>query len=189
MIIDEIIAPYGRVIVKLLKGPVEEQDSAAWDCILNYQREMMDYLKKIGLELILKRDDGFAYVRQIEDDEGKTIGMVSRQQLGFEVSVVLIVLRQILEEFDSDVSEIYTHDRYITIDELKARIDLFLPEGYNKVKYHNEIVNYVNRIVGLGFMKPMTGENSNSYKIQRIIKEKVTLDSLREFKEKLQEYV
>lgn len=189
MNIDEMIAPYGRAIVKLLKGPVEEQDSATWDCLLNYHTEIQEYLRKIGLELILKRDDSFAYVRQMEDDEGRTVGLVSRQQLGFEVSVVLIVLRQILEEFDNDLNEIYTPDRYITVEELKGRIDLFLPEGYNKVKYHNEIMNYVNRIVALGFLKPANAENSNSYKIQRIIKEKVTLDCLREFKEKLQEYV
>ena len=189
MNIDDVIAPYGRAVVRLMKGPVEQADSATWNVILNYQTEIQEYLQKIGLELILKRDDSFAYIRQIEDDEGKTTGLVSRQQLGFEVSVILIILRQMLEEFDNDINEIYTTERYVSIDELKARIDLFLPERFNKVKYQNEIQTYINRIVGLGFLKAADGEGATSFKIQRIIKEKVTLDNLQEFKNKLQKYV
>ena len=189
MNIDDMIAPYGKAVVKLMKGPVEQSDTVTWDTILNYQTEIQGYLKKIGLELILKRDDSFAYIRQMEDDEGKTIGLVNRQQLGFEVSVILIILRQMLEEFDNDINEIYTTERYVSVEELKSRIDLFLPERFNKVKYQNEILSYINRIVTLGFLKPANGESTTSYKIQRIIKEKVTLDNLQEFKNKLQEYV
>ena len=44
MNIDSIIAPYGRTVVRLLKGPVEVTDTNAWEDILNYQSEINKYL-------------------------------------------------------------------------------------------------------------------------------------------------
>lgn len=189
MNIDSIIAPYGRTVVRLLKGPVEVTDTNAWEDILNYQSEINKYLANIGIELIVKRDEGFAYIKQIVDDEDRTTGLILRQQLGFEISVILIILRQMLEEFDSNMDELYATERFVSADELKERIEIFLPERFNRVKLLSEIDTYINRIVSLGYLKLIKRDNVNTYQIHRIIKEKVTLDKLQEFKDKLQEYV
>lgn len=189
MNIDSIIAPYGRTVVRLLKGPVEVTDTNAWEDILNYQSEINKYLANIGIELIVKRDEGFAYIKQIVDDEDRTTGLIPRQQLGFEISVILIILRQMLEEFDSNMDELYATERFVSADELKDRIEIFLPERFNRVKLLSEIDTYINRIVSLGYLKLIKRDNVNTYQIHRIIKEKVTLDKLQEFKDKLQEYV
>ena len=189
MNIDSIIAPYGRTVVRLLKGPVEVTDTNAWEDILNYQSEINKYLANIGIELIVKRDEGFAYIKQIVDDEDRTTGLIPRQQLGFEISVILIILRQMLEEFDSNMDELYATERFVSADELKERIEIFLPERFNRVKLLSEIDTYINRIVSLGYLKLIKRDNVNTYQIHRIIKEKVTLDKLQEFKDKLQVYV
>ena len=189
MNLENVIAPYGYAVVRLLKGPVEHTDTKIWEAILNYQSDIQKYLSHIGLELIVKRAEGFAYVKQLVDDEGKTIGLVPRQQLGFEISVILIILRQMLEEFDSNLDELYATERFVSADELKERIELFLPERFNRVKLLNEIDAYLNRIVNLGFLKVVKRDNVNLYQIHRVIKEKVTLDQLQDFKNKLQEYV
>lgn len=189
MNIDSIIAPYGRTVVRLLKGPVEVTDTNAWEDILDYQSEINKYLANIGIELIVKRDEGFAYIKQIVDDEDRTTGLIPRQQLGFEISVILIILRQMLEEFDSNMDELYATERFVSADELKERIEIFLPERFNRVKLLSEIDTYINRIVSLGYLKLIKRDNVNTYQIHRIIKEKVTLDKLQEFKDKLQEYV
>ena len=189
MNIYSIIEPYGRTVVRLLKGPVEVTDTNAWEDILNYQSEINKYLMNIGIELIVKRDEGFAYIKQIVDDDDRTTGLIPRQQLGFEISVILIILRQMLEEFDSNMDELYATERFVSADELKERIEIFLPERFNRVKLLSEIDAYINRIVSLGYLKLIKRDNVNTYQIHRIIKEKVTLDKLQEFKDKLQEYV
>ena len=137
----------------------------------------------IGIELIVKRDEGFAYIKQIVDDEDRTTGLIPRQQLGFEISVILIILRQMLEEFDSNMDELYATERFVSADELKERIEIFLPERFNRVKLLSEIDAYINRIVSLGYLKLIKRDNVNTYQIHRIIKEKVTLDKLQEFKD------
>lgn len=189
MNIDSIIAPYGRTVVRLLKGPVEVTDTNAWEDILNYQSDINKYLMNIGIELIVKRDEGFAYIKQIVDDEDRTTGLIPRQQLGFEISVILIILRQMLEEFDSNMDELYSTECFVRADDLKERIEIFLPERFNRVKLLSEIDTYITRLVSLGYLKLIKRDNVNTYQIHRIIKEKVTLDKLQEFKDKLQEYV
>ena len=93
------IKPYSKALVSLLKKTVEK-NSPVWNDIVNYQSDIQDYLSVIGLELILKEDEGFAYVKQIVYDDDTTLNLVSRRQLGFEISLVLIVLRQVLEDYD-----------------------------------------------------------------------------------------
>ena len=187
--LEEHRKPYSAAIVKLLKGVVE-RNSGAWESIIMYQSEIQEYIAVIGLELILKKDEGFAFVKQTESENGDTLGLVTRRQIGFEVSLVLVVLRQILEEFDSNPIETHSSEKFITDTEIKDEVELFLPEKYNRVKFMKELNSYVKKAEELGFLKEAgKKENETKYQIHRIIKEKITLDMLQEFKEKLQNHV
>ncbi|MBS5796439.1 MAG: DUF4194 domain-containing protein [Dysgonomonas mossii] len=186
--LEQNIAPYSKAIVKLLKSPVE-RTSNVWDDIIHYQTEIQDYIGLIGLELIVKKDEGFAFVRQFEDSDGNTLGLVTRRQIGFETSIVLVVLRQSLEDFDSNPTQLAT-EKFITDLEIKDELELFLQEGYNKLKFKKELDKYIRNVVDLGYLKVINEkDNETKYQIHRIIKEKITLDILQEFKKKLQEYV
>ncbi len=181
--------PYSKAIVKLLKGPVE-RNSNLWDNVVLYQIEIQDYISQIGLELIVKKDEGFAFVKQMEDSEGNTLGLITRRQIGFETSIVLVVLRQCLEEFDSNPTQFQIDEKFITDIEIKDEVELFLPEKFNRVKFMKELDSYIKKIVDLGYLKEVNKkDNETKYQIHRIIKEKVTLDILQEFKLKLIEYV
>ena len=187
--LEEHRKPYSAAIVKLLKGVVE-RNSGAWESIIMYQSEIQEYIAVIGLELILKNEEGFAFVKQTESENGDTLGLVTRRQIGFEVSLVLVVLRQILEEFDSNPIETHSSEKFITDAEIKDEVELFLPEKYNRVKFMKELNSYVKKAEELGFLKEVgKKENETKYQIHRIIKEKITLDMLQEFKEKLQNHV
>lgn len=182
------IKPYSKAIVKLLKGIVERQD-ALWNDIIQYKAEIQDYISVIGLELIVKKEEGFAYLKQMKLDDDKTVNLVSRRKLTFEVSVVLIVLRQLLEEFDSDPMESQSNDRFVTTTKIREEVELFLPEKFNRMKFMNEINGYIDKVVQLGYLVVSKQNATESlYKIHRIIKEKITLDDLIEFKNKLNQY-
>ena len=187
--LERNIKPYSKAIVKLLKGSIE-RTSNVWDDIVNYQTEIQDYISQIGLELIVKKEEGFAFVKQFEDSEGNTLGLVVRRQIGFETSIVLVVLRQSLEEFDSNPTQFQVFEKFITNSEIKEEVELFLPEKFNRVKFLKELDSYINNIVKLGYLSEVSKKESETkYQIKRIIKEKVTLDILQEFKLKLQENV
>ncbi len=180
--------PYSKAIVRLLKSTVE-RNSNVWDDVINYQNEIQEYISLIGLELIVKKDEGFAFVKQFEDSEGNTLGMIQRRQIGFETSIVLVVLRQSLEDFDSNPTQLAT-EKFITNTEIKDELELFLPEKFNRVKFIKELDKYINAAVELGYLKEINKKDTETkYQIHRIIKEKITLDILQNFKTKLEEYV
>ena len=186
--LEQHITPYSKAIVRLLKSTVE-RTSNVWDDIILYQNEIQDYISQIGLELIVKKDEGFAFVKQLEDSEGKTLGLVTRRQIGFETSIVLVVLRQSLEDFDSNPTQLAS-EKFITDTEIKDELELFLQEGYNKLKFQKDLDKYIRSVVELGFLKEISKkENETKYQIHRIIKEKITLDILQDFQTKLKEYV
>jgi hypothetical protein len=181
--------PYSKAIVKLLRSTIE-RNSNLWDDVINYQMEIQEYISQIGLELIVKKDEGFAFVKQFEDSEGNTLGLITRRQIGFETSIVLVVLRQSLEEFDNNPTQFQVAEKFITDLEIKDEVELFLPEKFNRVKFIKELDSYIKRIVELGYLKEVSKKGDEiKYQIHRIIKEKVTLDILQEFKTKLQVYV
>ena len=181
------IKPYSKAIVRLLKGTVE-RNNTLWDDIVTYQSEIQDYISVIGLELIVKKDEGFAFVKQTEMADGSTLSLVSRRQIGYETSIVLVVLRHILEEFDSNPIETQSFNKFITNTGIKEEVEMFLPEKYNKVKFLKNLDTYISNAEKLGFLiEKSQKDNEIRYQIHRIIKEKITLDDLQEFKNNLQE--
>ena len=171
------IKPYSKAIVNLLRKTAEKS-SPVWKDILLYQSEIQEYLSVIGLELIIKKDEGFAFVKQVVYDDS-TMNLVTRRLLGFEVSIVVIVLRQLLEDYDSNPTETQSLDRIITANEIKDEVRLFLPENYNKVKLEKDLDTYIQRVVELGYLKEVKRNG---------IKEKVTIEDLDLFKKKIEEY-
>lgn len=186
--LEQNTTPYSKAIVRLLKSTVE-RTSTAWEDIILYQNEIQDYISQIGLELIVKKDEGFAFVKQLEDSEGKTLGVVTRRQIGFETSIVLVVLRQSLEDFDSNPTQLAS-EKFITDIEIKEELELFLQEGYNKLRFQKKLSEYIGNAEKLGYLKEVSKkDNETKYRIHRIIKEKITLDILQDFQIKLKEYV
>lgn len=182
------IKAYSKAVIKLLKGVVDNNDTV-WGDILTYQADIQNYISVMGLELIVKKDDGFAFIRQLMLDDTKAINLVSRRQYGFDVSVMLVVLRQMLEDFDSNPTESQAADKYVTSLDIKEETEMFLPASYNKVKFEKELDNNIERIVGFGFLvPPKNNEGEKRYKIHRIIKEKITIDDLLDFKKQLSDY-
>jgi len=181
------IKPYSKAIVRLLKGTVERND-VVWKDIVAYQTEIRDYIGIIGLELIIRENEGFAFVKQTEMEDGSTLNLVSRRQIGHKTTIVLMVLRQLLEEFDSNPTETQSFEKFITDGEIKEEVELFLPEKYNKNKLIEELNTCITNAENLGFLvKVNTKDNEITYRIHRIIKEKILLNDLQEFKNKLQE--
>lgn len=182
------IKPYSKAVIKLLKGVVENND-VVWNDLLTYQADIQNYISIMGVELIVKKDEGFAFIKQTILDDDKTINLVSRRQYGFEVSVMLVVLRHMLEDFDSNPTLSQATDKYVTAEEIKEETEMFLPASYNKVKFEKELDNNIDKIVDFGFLvAPKNKEGEKRYRIHRIIKEKVTLDDLLDFKKQLNDY-
>ncbi len=185
------VAPYGSVLIKLLRGPVYDEDVKAWNDLLVYQERIREYFDQIGVELHLDEGDGYAYLTQ-PDTGGEETWMprlTVRAHLTYEVSLLLVILRECLEEFDVKTTDISRC--FITHGEIMEKIELLFKEKANKVKLLSKFDACINHVISLGFLKEAASDDAEPenrrFEIRRIIRARINNEKLEEIKEKLKE--
>jgi hypothetical protein len=183
------ILPYAGAIGRLLQGVVYNDD-ASWRDILQNQVGIYEYLEKIGIELVVDTQDGYAYIKQILlDDEGNTVGLVRRVAMNYEASLICIFLRERLDDFD--IHDHLNNRCTVSHKQLKEDIELFFKEKPNVKKFLREIDKHIRKVVEYGFLNILKGgpkDEENVYEIRRIIKARVSSDHIETFRRKMEEY-
>lgn len=186
-------APFAAVIIKLLQGPVYADDKNIWRELQGWQSAIQEYFGKIGMELIISEQDGFARVMQPETDENDDNPLprlMKKQSLNYEATLLAVMLREGLEEFDvkSEGTKFY-----LTQKEIKERIELFYKEQTNKSKLWKDLSKPITSLINIGILKlnreDSVNKDNNQYEIKRIIKAFISNDKLEEIKNKLSNYV
>ena len=178
------------VLVNVLKGVLyREQAPLVWDDCLRLQAEVMDYMKKIGLELHVNEAEGFAYLKQLpmenEDGEDSLPRLIQRRPLSYAVSLLCVLLRKKLVESDTTGGQFRL---VMTRDQIVDMMRLFLADGSNEVVTEQNIDGCINRVTDFGFLRPLKSSEPLAYEVRRIIKALVDADWLANFDEKLKGY-
>lgn len=186
---QNLLQPYSKAMVSLLRAIVVEHNSTVWEDILRYQYEIQKNLGALGLEVIIKKEEGYAYLKEFEADDGHRLGLASIYPLGHLPSMVLVLLRQIYDEQESDFDNLSQH-KYVLQTELKEQLDAFLIADNNQAKTEKKLVDAIKKVEELGFLVQETEtDKETKYRIHPLIKEKITLDVLNDYKNRMQEYV
>jgi hypothetical protein len=186
--------PYAGVIIKLLQDVLYDDDKF-WKDLITNQHAVSEYFEKIGVKLVIQETDGFAYIYQPEtnpdaDDNLKLPRLVRKVPISYEVTLLCVLLREMLEEFD--VKEIDQVKFFVTHKEIREKIELFFKERSNVVKLLKNFDNYINSVLNLGFLKLVSEDPKekelNRYEVKRVIKAKINNQKLEEIKTKLDIY-
>ncbi len=183
------VVEYAHVLIKLLQDVLYDEESAAWSDLLTFQIPVRDYFAKIGLELHLDEREGFAFLKQQDGDDVKLPRLVRRVPLSYEVSLLCVLLREMLEEFD--VKDVASRKCFVTAKELQEKIEIFFKDAPNKVRLLDRFDKTIQTAARLGFLKETPGDSLNDdmrYEVRRIIKAKITNEKLEDMKRKMQLY-
>jgi len=177
--LEEKESGFSLAAIALIKGIVYRSDQPiVWEHLNQNISAIESYFEKIGLEVYLDDEGGYAYLKQGESDLPK---LVRRQSLSFKVSFLLALLRGEFarreEETEGDV--------VITKEEIVDRFMLTLPEHNDEAKELKEIEGAISKVVDMGFLKRLS---DGGYKIQPVLKSFVDVNWLAEFDKKMAEY-
>lgn len=177
------------VVVPLLKGVLYREDNPGlWDALVHLQASVRDYVAILGLELMFDEAEGYAFLRsrQSEDEDGQSAipRLVARRQLSYPVSLLLVLLRKKLAEFDAGGGDTRL---ILSRDEVVELIRIFLPAGSNEVKLIDQVDGTLNKIAEMGFIRRLRGQGQ-MIEVRRIIKAFVDAQWLADFDERLAEY-
>lgn len=184
------LLPFTPVLIKLLKGPVEYLEKTTWELLLTYQVELTRFLQQLGLTLVLEKDDGYAFLEQIRlDEEENVAGWVRRVPLGYEESVLLVLLRDMMAEFE--VGEVSSRELIKKRREIKEYAELFFKENPSRVKFIRDLDRLIDRAEEMDFLEKVENNDlidEQKFRIKKIIKARVDNEILENFKQQLVQY-
>ena len=178
-----------RVLVGLFRGVVyREQSVERWRDLIGLQAAARDYVRTLGLELIIDEAEGYAFLRQIDPEQLEAAGetpafddaeamprLIARRQLSYPVSLLLVQLRKRLAQHDA-----LRGDTRLVLarDQLVEMMRTFLPASTNDAKLTDQIERQIDRVEELGFLRKT--QEGDSYEVRRIIRAFVDADWLAE---------
>lgn len=173
--------------IRLMQGVVyEESDPETWSALLNHRPHVRDHFDTIGVDVVIDDAEGYAYLRSQEPDDGEEPlpRLVKRRSLPYYDSLLLVLLRKRMVEFESrgDEGRLVVHRSEIT-----EMMRIFLGDSSDEARTESRIDTSISRISDLGFLRPLRGQQG-TWEVRRIVKAYVDAQTLHDFSAKLQEY-
>ena len=175
----------GTVVVHLMKGVVyRDQSPDVWQQLEELHARVIDYVAVMGLNLIVDEAEGYAFLKQVNDDERAVPKLVARRPLSFPISLLCVLLRKKMVEQDAGGGEARL---ILSREQIVDMMRVFLPDRANEARLFDQIDTYINKVTEFGFLKKLN-TNPPAWEVRRIIKALVDADWLADFNEKLKVY-
>jgi hypothetical protein len=179
----EKTVPYASIVLKLLKGPIDNvNDPKSWDTLMAYEKAVRDYFEKVGIRVHIDDQDGYAFLHQHKNDEedDKLPRLTRQMPLSYKDTLLCVFLREkLLEKEQKDIENVYT---IITKQEVYDLMMPFFPQALNQVEQFREFDKTIRNLESYGFLKEI---QKSEYRIEKIIKAKISADELQEIKQRL----
>ena len=174
------------VLIRLLKGPLYlHRQRDLWQVLLREQYSIRDYFQQIGLSLLIDEAEGYAFLKQPEDEieaSGQELPrLVTRRSLSFAQTLLLVCLRKRLAEHDSEES---APRLIVTRQEIHQWLLPYFPEVGNEVKQRRELDALIKKIEEMGFLAALP-KHADDFEVPRILKAFVTAEQIVEFNQLL----
>jgi hypothetical protein len=193
---NEPLVPYAAVILKLLRG-VLSYDDKEWDTLLSYQKAVTQHFISIGLRVHVDEADGYAYLTQPDAEEWdeETAGdaptalprLVRRVSLGYEATLLCVVLREALLKFETHEPDL--ERLVLSKAQMQEALQIFYPEQTDMTRLLGRIDRVIGSVVRAGFLRPLKpDEDDELYEVKRVLKAKLSADRLVEIRDKLRRH-
>jgi hypothetical protein len=181
--------PSAPVKVRLLQDAIYSDEAELWAALLRYRQHIENYFQEIGLNLVVHEEDGFAYLKQADQEDSAGFPrLFRRDKLTKGVAVVGVVLREQLLQFDEKV-----HDESRLVlrkEEILQLIAPFFPGSNDEIKTDKRIEGYINKAEEIGLLRKLSGaESDERYEVRRVIKARFPADTLKALREQLEAHV
>ena len=163
-----------------------ESDDNTWLTLERAGAGVRDHFAAIGVEVVLDDTEGYAYLRsrpEVEGDEALP-RLVRRRALTYNVSLLLVLLRKRLVEFETSGSE---GRLVLTRDQIVEMLRLFQADSSNEARIVDQADRTIGKAVELGFLRPLRGQTDH-WEVRRILKAYVDTQTLSDFAGKLRQY-
>lgn len=177
----------GSAIIRLMQGVVyREADEDSWLTLERSGGSVRDHFAAIGVDVVVDDAEGYAYLRSRPDVEGeeRLPRLVYRRSLTYNLSLLLVLLRKRLLEFETSGAE---GRLVLSTTQMVDLLRTFQAESSNEARIVDQAQRTIKAAAELGFLRELRGEPDH-YEVRRIIKAYVDAETLNDFAAKLRQY-
>lgn len=171
-------------IVKLMQGVVySECDEDTWLTLERSGAGVRDHFATLGVEVVVDDNEGYAYLRSLPEREGEEPlpRLIRRRALTYNVSLLLILLRKRLMEFETTGAE---GRLVLTTEQVVDMLRLFQADSSNDARIVDQAETTIRKAAELGFVKQLRGQ-SNHWEVRRILKAYIDAAAVSDFVDSL----
>lgn len=177
----------GSAIIRLMQGVVyRESDEDTWLTLERSGGGVRDHFATIGVDVVVDDSEGYAYLRSRPEAEGEDPlpRLVRRRTLTYHVSLLLVLLRKRLLEFETSGGE---GRLVLSREQILEMLRVFQADSSNEARIVDHAERTIAKAVELGFLRPLRGQRDH-WEVRRIIKAYVDAQTLSDFAGKLEQY-
>lgn len=174
-------------IIELMRGVVyREHAEGTWGTLDRHAGLVRDHFEAIGVDVVVDDTEGYAYLRsQDEDADAEPLPrLVKRRSLTYNVSLLLVLLRKRLVEFETTGSE---GKLVLSREAVVEMLRVFLGESTNEARVIDRVDTTIRQVADLGFLRQLRGQPDH-WEVRRILKAYVDAQTLSDYAGKLREY-
>lgn len=174
-------------IIRLMQGVVyRESDEDTWLTLERSGAGVRDHFAIIGVDVVVDEAEGFAYLRSRSAVEGEESlpRLVRRRALTYNVSLLLVLLRKRLLEFETSGGD---GRLVLSTEQIVEMLRVFQAESTNDARMVDQAERTIGKAAELGFLRQLRGQ-SGHWEVRRILKAYVDAQTVSDFDAKLREY-
>jgi Domain of unknown function (DUF4194) len=174
-------------IIRLMQGVIyRETDEDTWLTLERSGAGVRDHFATIGVDVVVDDDEGYAFLRSRPEVEGEEAlpRLVRRRTLTYPVSLLLVLLRKRLVEFETGGGE---GRLVLTTEQIVEMLRLFQAESTNDARLVDNAESTIKKATELGFLRQLRGQGDH-WEVRRILKAYVDAETLADFAGRLREY-
>ena len=163
---------WSEVAVRLFQGVVYLEDGKSWDLLLRNVSSLEEYFGRIGLQLIVDESEGFAFLRQLQNEEladgyDGLPKMFRRARLSYDATLLTILLREELRRFEEE--EVHNQRCVISGDDLFEQWKSYFPRDHDELKLRKQLNAAIKTLDSLKFIRRF-GKDVDEWEVRRILK-------------------
>ena len=174
-------------IIELMRGVVyRETAEETWLTLDRQAGPVRDHFTAIGVDVVIDDTEGYAYLRSQDDDadEDPLPRLVKRRTLTYNVSLLLVLLRKRLVDFETFGTE---GKLVLSRDQIVEMLRVFLPDSSDEARVIDRVDTTLKQAADLGFLRQLRGQ-PDAWEVRRILKAYVDAQTMSDYAGKLREY-
>ena len=157
-----------------------------WEALARHRGAIADHFAEIGVDVVVDEAEGYAYLRTREPDDGEEAlpRLVRRRSLTYNVSLLLVLLRRRMVEFEASGE---AGKLVLTRDQIVELLRVFQASSTNEARIVEQADRTIAQVADLGFLRELRGQRG-AWEVRRILKAYVDAQTLADFSARLAAY-